>query len=138
MTLAAGTERERGHVTTTSTSPSGNAAYRAGGRTGRTRGRIVSAHREPGRVSLLADILRGVPSLDGALCQNRHMLFDPPTQGEQLGDPRVQDRHNIALSLCQSCLCLTQCARRGLTATGSADGGLYGLGSCNARPYSVD
>ena len=70
----------------------------------------MSAHREPGWVSLLADILRGVPRLDGALCQDRHMLFDPPAQGEQLGDPSVHDRHNMALSLCESCPCLTQCA----------------------------
>jgi WhiB family redox-sensing transcriptional regulator len=65
----------------------------------------MSAHREPGWVSLLAEILRGAPRLDGGLCRDRSLLFDAEHNDEQ-------DREYAtarAIELCRQCPCLAAC-----------------------------
>jgi hypothetical protein len=71
----------------------------------------VSAHKEPGLVVLLSEVLRGTPKLEGAACVGRWPgLWDPPAQGESYDHPDVQYRHNLALEICESCPCLSECA----------------------------
>ncbi len=70
----------------------------------------MSAHREPGWVSLLAEVLRDSPKLEDAACVGRWpALWDPPGRGESYDHPDVQYRHNLALEICESCPVIREC-----------------------------
>jgi hypothetical protein len=62
----------------------------------------MNAHREPGRVVLLAKVLRDTPKLSGALCVHRSVIFDADQD-----DPAERD-YAIARAkkLCSSWPCL--------------------------------
>ncbi|WP_448389425.1 WhiB family transcriptional regulator [Mycolicibacterium sp. XJ1904] len=66
----------------------------------------MSAHKEPGWVSLLSTILRDTPKLTGAVCVNRPVIFDV-----DVADPE-QREYAIARAtgLCKRCPCLERCA----------------------------
>ena len=68
----------------------------------------MSAHKEPGWVSLLAELLRGTPKLDGACVGRWPGLWDPPTKDED--PPDSEYRHSRALTICRNCSCLDACA----------------------------
>jgi WhiB family transcriptional regulator, redox-sensing transcriptional regulator len=52
-----------------------------------------------GEIALLAEILRGAPKLDGALCAHHPGVFD--------GDDAMLTA--LALVMCRSCPCLARC-----------------------------
>ena len=55
--------------------------------------------------ALMADILTGVPRLDGAACVSRWHLFDPADAFEDAA--QVEYRHGAAVVLCRECPCLS-------------------------------
>lgn len=59
----------------------------------------VRARRDPGPLALLTAMLRDMPSLSGALCKGRSVLFD------RGGDDASSD----AVELCGFCPALTAC-----------------------------
>ena len=63
--------------------------------------------REPGIVSLLAEILQAVPALADAACVGSADLFDPRANGEAVEDATY--RHNRAAALCAQCPVLDPC-----------------------------
>lgn len=59
-----------------------------------------------GFAGLIAEVLRGVPRLKGALCIGRHTLFDaevPRADRQQVAD--------TAAAICWECPVLSQCGR---------------------------
>lgn len=63
--------------------------------------------REPGIVSLLAEILTGSPRLDGAACVGSESLFDPKAPDEDAADATY--RHEAAEALCHRCPAFEAC-----------------------------
>jgi hypothetical protein len=67
----------------------------------------VSAHREPGWVSLLAQILRDTPRLADAACSGRWTLHDPAEPYED--EEHVEYRQHHAVTICNTCAALDSC-----------------------------
>ncbi|MAU83881.1 MAG: transcriptional regulator [Gordonia sp.] len=63
--------------------------------------------REPGIVSLLAEVLQAVPALPDAACVGSADLFDPRANGEAVEDATY--RHQRAAALCARCPVLDAC-----------------------------
>lgn len=79
-----------------------------------------------GVLGLLVAVLRGVPRLDGALCRDRHTLFDGDQGTADFAAERAQD-------LCFRCPVLHDCAT---WAAGQPDTRLHGViaGRVYGRP----
>jgi WhiB family transcriptional regulator, redox-sensing transcriptional regulator len=67
----------------------------------------VSRDDQFGVVGLLAEILRGVPRLPGALCRGRHSLFDIDEKNPAYRE-RIADE---AAAVCFRCPVLAECGR---------------------------
>lgn len=63
---------------------------------------------EGGKVSLMAEILRGTTPLRGAACVGREAVFDPAGRDES--PQRAASRHQSAAHICAGCPVLDACS----------------------------